>query len=114
MTEDLKKFLLAVAADKEWIQWVNALAGRQEAVAAAVEKAAELGLNLSPTDFEEPEGALSEEELAGVAGGACSCTLSGTGLSPAKPERPEIPEPEFPFFLEYTTEGGPGSTLFQA
>lgn len=89
MTDNLKQFLLAVAADQEWIQWVNALAGRQEAIEAAVKKAAELGLPLSPADFEDPGDELSDDELAGVAGGACGCVLSGTGLGAHEPTSPD-------------------------
>lgn len=95
MTENLKQFLLAVAEDKEWVQWVNALAGRQEAIQAAVDKAAELNLSLSPADFEAPEGSLSEDELADVAGGGCSCTFAGLGV--VDPDQPFSPD-HLPFF----------------
>lgn len=97
MTENLKQFLLAVAEDKEWIQWVNALAGRQEAIQAAIAKAAELDLDLSAADFDAPEGTLSEDELANVAGGGCSCTFAGLGVLPDGPEVPDFPD-HLPFF----------------
>lgn len=103
MTENLKQFLLAMADDKEWIQWVNALAGRQEAIQAAVKKAAELDIPLSPADFEEPEGALSEEELADVAGGGCSCTFAGLGVT--DPNQPFAPD-HLPLFFPVEPDAG--------
>lgn len=90
MTDNLKQFLLAVASDKEWVEWVNALVGRQEAIKAAIKKAAELGLDLTPADFEKPGGELSEEELADIAGGACNCVLSGSGIGSLEPILPSI------------------------
>lgn len=78
MTENLKQFLLAVASDAEWTQLVGAMAGKEDAVNAALQKAAELGLPLSAEDFELSEE-LSEEELAGVSGGGCTCSGAGMG-----------------------------------
>lgn len=96
MTENLKKFILALGEDSEWIQQANSLATRQEAVDAAVSKAAELGISLTAADFEAPEGALSEDELAGLAGGACNCMLAGLG--PVDGNKTE-PQPSFPLFV---------------
>lgn len=96
MTENLKNFLLALGEDSEWLQQVKALTERQEAIDAVVAKAAELGVPLTAADFEAPEGALSEDELANLAGGACNCMLAGLG--PADIDRTE-PQPSFPLFV---------------
>lgn len=112
MTENLKEFLLAVADDKEWIRWVNALAGRREAIDAAVEKAGEMGLPLSVADFEEPEGELSEDELGAVAGGACRCTISGAGVVPIGPETPDLPS-GLPFILDPEGCANPNGSMLE-
>lgn len=80
MNENVKAFLEKVAAEPAWIEQHKKIADKDEAIAAAVEKAAELGIPLSAADFEAPEGELSEDEMAAVAGaGKCSCAVGGGG-----------------------------------
>lgn len=81
MNENLKDFLNAISSDLDWVAGQKDL-GREEAVQAALEKAAELNIPLSAADFEEPEGELSEDELVAVAGaGECYCAVGGGGTA---------------------------------
>lgn len=80
MNENVKAFLEKVAEEPEWLERHKDIADKDEAIAAAVAKAAELGIPLTAADFEAPQGELSEDELAAVAGaGKCSCAVGGGG-----------------------------------
>lgn len=80
MNENVKAFLEKVAEEPDWLERHKSITDRDEAIAAAVEKAAELGMPLTAADFEAPEGELSENELLAVAGaGKCSCAVGGGG-----------------------------------
>lgn len=82
MNDNLRAFLKAVASDKEWLASHKALSDRDEAVAAAVAKAGEMGFALSAADFEAPDGELSDDELAVVSGGGyCFCFMGGGGTA---------------------------------
>lgn len=80
MNENLKEFLRKAAEDPAWIEQNKDIEDKDEAIAAAVAKAAELGIPLTEADFEAPDEELSEDELAAVAGGTkCSCAVGGGG-----------------------------------
>lgn len=80
MNENVKAFLEKVAEEPEWLEQHKDIEDKDEAIAAAVAKAAELGMPLTAEDFEAPQGELSENELAAVAGaGKCSCAVGGGG-----------------------------------
>lgn len=86
MNENVKAFLKAAAADAEWMEQQKKIEDKSEAVAAAVAKAAELGIPLTEADFEAPEGELSEDELEAVAGaGNCYCLAGGGGTDQDAP-----------------------------
>lgn len=81
MNENMKAFLAAVNGDDAWAQKLKD-ATKEDAVALALGKAAELGIELSESDFDAPEGELSEDELVAVAGGgACYCLAGGGGTA---------------------------------
>lgn len=81
MNENLRSFLDAISSDLDWVAKQKDLE-KNEAVQAALEKAAELGIPLTAADFEAPEGELSEDELVAVAGaGECYCAVGGGGTS---------------------------------
>lgn len=81
MNENVKAFLTAVREDAEWLETCKGITDREEAVAVAVAKAAEMGLSLEAADFSAVDE-LSEDELATVAGGElCSCAIGGGGTS---------------------------------
>lgn len=81
MNENLKNFLDAISTDLEWVAKQKDLS-KEEAIRAALEKAAELNIPLAAADFEAPEGELSEDELVAVAGaGECYCAVGGGGTS---------------------------------
>lgn len=90
MTENLKKFLEAVSKDEALQAKVNALESNKEtAMADIIALAKELGIELTEADFAQPDGEISEDELAAVSGGmgssgsctnsACWCTVGGGG-----------------------------------
>lgn len=80
MNENVKAFLDKVAQDPEWLAQYRDLSDKDEAIAVAVAKAAELGIPLTAADFDLQQGELSEDELAAVVGaGKCSCAVGGGG-----------------------------------
>jgi len=76
MTENLKKFLEAVSANKELAEKMSK-ATKEELIAIAKE----MGFELTEADFEKPTAQeLSDDELDTVAGGAyCICCMGGGG-----------------------------------
>lgn len=75
MTENMKKFLETVSKNDELYNKFTG-ATKEELIALAKE----LGIELTNTDFEQPDGELSDDELDAVAGGAlCACMLAGSG-----------------------------------
>ena len=83
MSENLKLFLQKVAEDTAWIEENKSLTDKDAGIEAAIAKAAELGIELTPEDFVPSTNELSENELEAVAGGAtdkqCSCIVGGGG-----------------------------------
>ena len=83
MTENLKLFIKKVADDPELLGRLKGIDDKDALVAACVEAARAMGLALSAEDFAPAGDAMSEDELAAVAGGAtdyrCSCVLGGGG-----------------------------------
>ena len=80
MNQNLKAFVAHISQDKAWLEALATTEDRDVAVAAALKIAAELGLALSPEDFEAPQGELSDDELQVVAGaGSCACAVGGGG-----------------------------------
>ncbi len=83
MSENMKRFLELISKDenlKKKMMELDAMApekGLQETIALAKKH----GIELSEADFAEEEtiGELSDDELDAVAGGACSCSGSGSG-----------------------------------
>ncbi len=75
MTETMKNFLKKVSEDKALAERFSKL-DKADLIAAAKE----LGFELTEADFAQPEGELSEDELAVVSGGAvCFCFVGGGG-----------------------------------
>ena len=75
MTENMKKFLEAVSKDEALREKVNTM--DKDAIIAT---AKELGIELTETDFAQPEGEMNTDELDAVAGGGvCACVTAGGG-----------------------------------
>lgn len=79
MTENGKLFLQKLSQDAELSKKISTM-DKEQFLAAAQE----LGFELNEKDFAPPEGDLSDDELAGVAGakkgsGGCGCLLAGGG-----------------------------------
>ena len=86
MSENLKKFLEAVSKDENLREKAEAFvknADKEQAIAAAINLAKQLGIELAEADFEAPEEEISEEELAVVSGGNLynRCHLIGFQLT---------------------------------
>lgn len=87
MSENLKKFLEYVSQNEQLKQEIESLGeegSKEKLILKAVEAAKAAGLELSAADFDtlSSDDTLSEEELAGVAGGdRCFCALAGVGDS---------------------------------
>ena len=98
MSENLKKFLEAVSKDENLREKAKAFVkneDKEQAIAAAINLAKQLGIELAEADFEAPKEEISEEELAVVSGGKlferscpeagqeadgwCFCVLPGGG-----------------------------------
>lgn len=83
MTENMKKFLEAVSKNEELTKKINTMT-KEDLLALAKE----LGVELTETDFEKPDGELSDDELDAVAGGAlCYCLLAGSGYDTCDNEK---------------------------
>ena len=80
MTENMKKFLEAVSKNEELVKKINNMT-KEELLALAKE----LGIELTDTDFEKPDGELADNELTDVVGGVdcCACVLGGGGTKEA-------------------------------
>ena len=80
MTENLKKFLEAVSANKELAEKMSK-ATKEELIAIAKE----MGFELTEADFEKPAvQTLDDDELDAVAGGdPCFCAFGGGGEADA-------------------------------
>ena len=76
MTENMKNFLAKVSEDKALIEKFGKLEKAELIVMAK-----ELGFELTETDFVEPEGEISENEMDAVVGGykRCACFSGGGG-----------------------------------
>lgn len=86
MSDRVREFLKAAASDKEWMSKQQSTSDKDEAISAALAKAAEIGVPLSREDFDMPEGELSEDELMVVTGaGRCACSVGGGGTSEDSP-----------------------------
>ena len=82
MGTNLNEFLKLVESDPAWLDQLKAAPSKETAVELCLAKAKELGVELSDNDFATPEGELSEDELASVAGGGeCFCDILGGGTS---------------------------------
>ena len=79
MSDKLKLFLNKVSSDAAWKAELETIKDKAEIVAKVIEKANELGIELTAADFEQPEGELSADELAVVTGGSCGCIGAGGG-----------------------------------
>ena len=77
MTENMKKFLEKVSADKELAEKAGKLT-REELIVFAAQQ----GLALGEADFAAPADAVSDDELETVAGGGeCVCAVAGGGTA---------------------------------
>jgi len=91
MNEKIKAFLDQANADAAWAEQIKQAATSEEAVELALAKAAELGFDLVASDFELPEGELSEEELCAVTGGGvCFCNIGGGGTADEEWQRSDL------------------------
>ena len=77
MTENMKRFLEKISADKALAEKAGKL--EKEGLIAF---AAEQGFALSEADFAAPAGEISDDELETVAGGQwCGCAVGGGGVA---------------------------------
>lgn len=75
MTENMKRFMELVSANRELANRLNS-APEDEIIAMAKS----LGVALTAADFERRDGGLSDDELDAVSGGGvCACVLGGGG-----------------------------------
>ena len=66
MSENLKRFLEAVSKDENLREKAKAFvknADKEQAIAAAINLAKQLGIELAEADFEAPKEEISEEEI---------------------------------------------------
>ncbi len=78
MSENMKAFLEAASKNEEMKEKLKATTDKEALIALANE----CGFALTEADLTSPEGELSEDELAAVAGGdsgGCICVLAGGG-----------------------------------
>lgn len=83
MTENMKKFLEKVSADKALAEKFANL--DKDAVVAL---AKELGIELTESDFAQPEGEITADEMDAVVGGykRCVCAYGGGGKEDSEGE----------------------------
>ncbi len=75
MNDNMKKLVDLASKDKEMSAKLQK-ASKEQVIALAKEH----GIKLTEADFETPQGKVSDDELAAVAGGGiCVCVLGGGG-----------------------------------